>query len=113
MDIVLVLGKMEVFTMGYILPIQPIQSQIYANRLSMEAYNFAYIERVSKVKLNSEFLDEFIESSHKEWEKEEEEGKPIVSVPSAYQGFIRPNPVNLSPAIAKVVGKGNVVNAYV
>ncbi len=101
--------------MGYILPIQPIQSQMYANRLSMEVYNFAYIERVSKVKLNSDFLDEFKESSHQEREKKEEEGKekPIVSVPSTYQGFIRPNPVNLSPAIAKVVGKGIVVNAYV
>ena len=65
--------------MGYILPIQPIQSQIYANRLNMEPYNFAYIERVNRVKLNSDFLDEFKESLHQEREKEEEEGKPIVS----------------------------------
>ena len=34
--IVIVIVKMEVFTMGYLLPIQPIQSQIYANRLNME-----------------------------------------------------------------------------
>ena len=99
--------------MGYLLPIQPIQSQMYANRLNMEAYNFAYIDRVNKVKLNSDFLDEFKESSHQEREKEEEEGKPIVLYPSAYQGFIYPNPVNLSPVIAKVVGKGITVNAYV
>ncbi len=64
--------------MGYILPIQPIQSQMYANRLSMEAYNFAYIERVNKVKLNSDFLDEFKESSHQEREKEEEEGRSLL-----------------------------------
>ena len=113
MDIVRVLVKMEVFTMGYLLPIQPIQSQMYANRLNMEAYNFAYIDRVDKVKLNSDFLDEFKESSHQERDREEEEGKPIVSVPSAYQGFVRPNPVNLSPVIARVVGKGNAVNAYI
>ncbi|MEK4406652.1 hypothetical protein MKZ26_20010 [Sporosarcina sp. FSL K6-6792] len=99
--------------MGYILPIQPIQSQIYANRLSMEAYNFAYIDRVNKVKLNSDFLDEFKESSHQEREREEEEGKPIVAAPLAYQGFVRPNPVNLSPVIARVVGKGIAINAYV
>ena len=99
--------------MGYILPIQPIQSQIYANRLSMEAYNFAYIDRVNKVKLNSDFLDEFKESSYQEREREEEEGKPIVSTLSAYQGFVRPNPVNLSPVIARVVGKGMAVNAYI
>lgn len=99
--------------MGYILPIQPIQSQMYANRLIIEAYNFAYIDRVNKVKLNSDFLNEFKESSHQEREKKAEEGKPIVSAPSAYQGFVCPNPVNLSPMIAKVVGKGIAVNAYV
>ncbi|QNK87161.1 hypothetical protein H7992_18375 [Sporosarcina sp. resist] len=99
--------------MGYILPIQPIQSQIYANRLSMEAYNFAYIDRVNNVKLNSDFLDEFKESSHQEREREEEEEKPIVAAPLAYQGFVRPNPVNLSPVIARVVGKGIAINAYV
>jgi len=105
---------MEVFTMGYILPIQPIQSQIYANRLSMDAYNFAHIDRVNKIKLNSDFLDEFKEFSDQEREREkEEEGKPIVSAPSVYQGFIRPNPVNLSPVIARVVGKGIAVNAYI
>ena len=113
MDIVIVLVKMGVFTMGYILPIQPIQSQIYANRLTMEVNHFAYIERANKVKLNSDFLDEFKESSHQEREKVEEEGKPIVTVLSTYQGFIHPNPVNLSPVIAKVVGKGITVNAYV
>ena len=31
--------------MGYLLPIQPIQSQQYANRMNMESYNFAHIDR--------------------------------------------------------------------
>ena len=57
MDIVVELViEMEVFTMGYVLPIKPIQSQKYANRMNMEPYNFAYIDRVNKVKLNSDFL---------------------------------------------------------
>ncbi|HJF32698.1 MAG TPA: hypothetical protein K8V56_13120 [Sporosarcina psychrophila] len=99
--------------MGYLLPIQPIQSQMYADRLNMESYDFAHIDRVNKVKLNSDFADEFNESSQHEREKEEEDGKPVALLPPAYQGFIYPNPVNLSPVIAQVVGKGIAVNAYV
>ena len=106
-----------VLTMGYILPIQPIQSQIYANRLNMELYDFAFIERVSRVKLDSDFSDElnasFSQEQEKEKEKKEVEGKPIVKVPQSYQGFVYPNPVNLSPIIAQVVGKGISVNAYI
>lgn len=115
MDILVVIEviKTEVFTMGYLLPIQPIQSQMYANRLNMESYDFAHIDRVNKVKLNSDFADEFNESSQHEREKGEGSGKPVVSAPPAYQGFVYPNPVNLSPVIAQVVGKGIAVNAYV
>ena len=35
--------------MGYLLPIQPITSQQYANRMNMEPYDFAVIGRVEKV----------------------------------------------------------------
>ena len=31
---------------------------------------------------------------------------PIVPPPTAFKGFIHPNPANLSPVIAQVVGKG-------
>ena len=107
----------EVLTMGYILPIQPIQSQIYANRLNMDLYDFAFIERVSRVKLDSDFSDELNESFFQEQEEDkgegEGEGKPIVKIPPSYQGFVYPNPVNLSPIIAQVVGKGISVNAYI
>ncbi|KAA0966709.1 hypothetical protein FQ087_10925 [Sporosarcina sp. ANT_H38] len=99
--------------MGYLLPIQPIQSQMYANRLNLEAYNFANIDRVNKADLNPDFLDDFKEFSQQEREKNEDEGESIVIAPSTYQGYIYPNPVNLSPVIAQVVGKGIVVNAYV
>jgi hypothetical protein len=99
--------------MGYILPIQPIQSQIYANRLNMDLHDFAFIERASRVKLDSDFSDELNESFFQEQEKDKEEGKPIVNIPPSYQGFVYPNPVNLSPIIAQVVGKGISVNAYI
>ena len=43
--------------MGYIIPISPIQSQIYANRMLMDNYNFAYINNVDSVKMKSSFED--------------------------------------------------------
>lgn len=104
--------------MGYLLPIQPIQSQQYANRMNMEPYDFAVIGRVEKVKLgegllNGDFSSELEQSSlHGEREREDEE-MPIVPPPTAYKGFVRPNPANLSPVIAQVVGKGLSINTYV
>ncbi|MBE1556925.1 hypothetical protein [Sporosarcina limicola] len=99
--------------MGYILPIQPIQSQQYANRMAMESYDFAYIDRVGKVQLSSDFSDALSESFHQKGGKNEEVEPVVVSPLSSYKGFIYPNPVNLSPAIALVVGKGLAVNAYI
>ena len=49
--------KMEVEKMGYIIPNQPIQSQIYANRMLMDDYNFAYINNVNSVKMKTSFED--------------------------------------------------------
>lgn len=98
--------------MGYILPIQPIQSQQYANRMNMESYNFAYVDRVNKVRFD--FSDSMNDSFQREQEMKEEKEMPIVSAPPVlYKGFVYPNPANLSPAIAQVVGKGLNVNAYV
>ena len=51
-------------------------------------------------------------SLHDEREREDEE-IPIVPPPTAYKGFVRPNPANLSPVIAQVVGKGLSINTYV
>ncbi len=98
--------------MGYLLPIQPIQSQQYANRMNMESYNFAYIDRVGKARFDFKFSENPNDSFHHKQQDEEE--MPIVSVsPQLYKGFVYPNPANLSPAISKVVGKGLAVNAYV
>lgn len=105
--------------MGYLLPIQPIQSQLYANRMENASPNFAYIDRVQAVKLKTD---------NDEWERiqkreerlsqadNEEERSPaagMLALPPVKNGFIRPNPVSLSKEVAIVVGKGLAVNEYV
>ena len=101
--------------MGYLLPIRPIQSEQYANRLSQEPHNFAYIGRLQRVNFNNEFFDEFHEQSQEQSQKEmgDKKSSVIVAPSNSYQGYIQPNPVNLSPAISRVVGKGININAYV
>jgi hypothetical protein len=104
--------------MGYLLPIQPIQSQQYANRMNMRSYDFVFIDRVEKVKLDNELLtrdfsDELTNSYKQDGREKGDEEIPAVSSPPLYKGFVYPNPANLSPAIAQVVGKGLSINAYV
>ncbi|MEK5040848.1 hypothetical protein [Sporosarcina sp. FSL K6-3457] len=100
--------------MGYLLPIQPIQSQQYANRMNMESYNFAHINRVNKIKFNFKFSEDSHGAFQQEQEDEEVMEVAHVAAPSlAAKGFIYPNPANLSPAISQAVGKGLSVNAYV
>ncbi|MDW0117034.1 hypothetical protein QTL97_08815 [Sporosarcina thermotolerans] len=100
--------------MGYQLPIQPIQSEMYANRMNVEFKNFAYINRVQKVKLDTELMSKFQNSLEQEMERISENDKLGTTVPNSREtsGFI-PNPTNLSPVIASLVGKGLVVNQYV
>ena len=101
--------------MGYLLPINPIQSQQYANRITMDPYNFATINRVQRVKLKSDFLEEFEESVELQRIKNRKDWKNPDSAPpcSQYHGYVYPNPVNLSPAISQIVGKGITVNTYI
>ncbi|WP_342512907.1 hypothetical protein MKY34_20255 [Sporosarcina sp. FSL K6-1522] len=102
--------------MGYLLPIQPIQSQQYANRMNMEAYSFTYIDRVNRIQreLNDSdtppktFYDAFLRDDDEEIGRE----KAAIAAPLPYRGFIYPNPANLSPAISQAVGKGLNINAY-
>lgn len=101
--------------MGYILPMQPIQSQVYANRMISNDYNFAYIDDVQNVKFKSDFEDH-LEKQEQLLEEEEEQRLSELERPSIqplFKGFIHPNPVNLSPIIAEISGKGNSVNLYV
>ena len=100
--------------MGYILPMQPIQSQVYANRMSGNNYNFAYINKVHHVKFKSDF-DDHLEEQEQLIEEEEEQllEKERPSIQPLFKDFIHPNPVNLSPIIAEINGKGNSVNLYV
>lgn len=100
--------------MGYIIPMQPIQSQVYANRMSGSSYNFAYINKIYPVKFKSGFEDQ-LEEQEQLIEEEEEQllEKESPSIQPLFKGFIHPNPVNLSPIIAEINGKGNSVNLYV
>ena len=105
--------------MGYLLPIRPIQSEQYANRLSMEPYNFATVGRLQSIKLKSDFLEEFEEKLHLVDEDEDRDNKKgkerahANHTPRIYKGYVPPNPVNLSPAISQIVGKGMSVNTYI
>lgn len=102
---------------GYIIPNQPIQAQIYANRMLMDEYNFAYVNQVNGVKMKSMF-DEHLEAQEHQIEEQEEnevflEKDSRTSSPPLYKGFIHPNPVNLSPIIAEINGKGTNFNVYI
>lgn len=99
--------------MGYIIPNQPIQSQMYANRMLMDDYNFAYINNVNGVKMKSSF-DEHLEKQTQEDKEEKQvlEQKGQTDLP-LYKSFIQPNPINLSPIIAEISGKGNNINRYI
>ncbi|BAQ10304.1 hypothetical protein OXB_1833 [Bacillus sp. OxB-1] len=99
--------------MGYIIPYQPIQSQLYANRMDNEEKRYTYIDRVEKTELEPDFSEQLTEKNVQD-EELKEEAEPVKrSAPPLYQGFIHPNPVNLSPAISQIVGKGISVNVYV
>lgn len=103
--------------MGYILPIQNIQSQMYANRMENVSPNFSYIDRVQAVKLQTEYNEwqrvlRRERERNSEWEFSEEANQPH-SLPPAKKGFIQPNPTMLSKQVAAVVGKGMAINEYV
>jgi hypothetical protein len=98
---------------GYILPIQSIQSQLYANRMQMGTYNFAYINAIQPIKMKSVFEDELEERAKQYVEDEVTQKEDFPGHPVPYKGFIQPNPVNLSIDIAKVCGKGIQINTYI
>ncbi|MFJ8066492.1 hypothetical protein ACIQYS_17990 [Psychrobacillus sp. NPDC096426] len=99
--------------MGYIIPNQPIQSQIYANRMFMDDYNFAYINNVYGVKMKTSFEDQLEKQEleyHEKMQLREQKEKSNLPL---YKSFIQPNPINLSPIIAEISGKGNNINRYI
>ncbi|MCM3743794.1 hypothetical protein M3193_06530 [Sporosarcina luteola] len=101
--------------MGYILPVQPLQAEMYANRMNAVRNNFAYVDRVEKVNMDPDLMDKFDDSLRHEQERiMEEAAEPVItkSRPPYLKGFIYPNPANLSPEIAHLVGKGLAVNEY-
>ncbi|WP_432354718.1 hypothetical protein [Sporosarcina sp. A2] len=102
--------------MGYLLPIQNIQSQMYANRMENSSPSFSYIDRVQTVKLKTE-QEEWEKVIRRERERNSERefgdapGKQHPLSP-AKKGFIQPNPTTLSKQVAIVVGKGLAINEY-
>ena len=104
--------------MGYILPIQNYQAQLYAERMNSERHNFAYINRVNPVRLNldneeANYWDSFHANEDKRREQQMKKRKNRAPRPLVKNGFIAPNPAQFSPEIAEVVGKGRSINAYV
>ncbi|MEK4024033.1 hypothetical protein [Sporosarcina sp. FSL W7-1283] len=103
--------------MGYILPIQPLQAQQYAERMNNERHNFAYIGRVSPVRLENEessYWEDILEDENRQQvEQMEERNMKRAPLPLVKRGPIAPNPTQLSPEIAAAVGKGLAVNTYV
>lgn len=102
--------------MGYLLPIQNIQSQMYANRMENASPSFAYIDRVQSVKLQTEY-EEWQRVLRRERERNSEwdpaEGaNPQPHLSPANKGFVQPDPTTLSKQVAAVVGKGLAVNEY-
>ncbi|TQR20199.1 hypothetical protein [Psychrobacillus vulpis] len=101
--------------MGYIIPVQPIQSQNYANRMLMDDYNFAYINNVNGIRMKSNF-DKHLEQQEQKFEKSQEKQLLDSKEPSIlplFKSFIQPNPVNLSPKVAEISRKGNIINLYI
>ena len=102
--------------MGYVLPVRPIQSQQYANRMTMDSYNFASVGRVQEIKLKSDFLEEFKNPQHfldeAKRTKSSQQSQEFSSL-YQYKGYIPPNPANLSQAITQTVGKGLSINTYI
>lgn len=100
--------------MGYILPIQQIQSTLYADRMRTQErrHHYAMTNRVPRVEMDTSFLDSWMasEKKHEQQQKAHTHTNPSnIRTPLP----VHPNPLKLSPIIAKVVGKGIAINRYV
>lgn len=105
--------------MGYILPINSYRSQQYANRLADDPHfaRISQLHRVNQVASFQERFDQVVsqEEMHDEKHNRMEKRSQLAKVPSQSEvlSYINPNPANLSPAIARAVGKGVAINTYV
>lgn len=104
--------------MGYILPVNSYQSQQYANRLAVDPH-FARVSRIHRVSSLASFQERFDKVISEEMRNRKNDQRKkqshLANCPphSEILSYINPNPANLSSSIAKVVGKGVAVNAYV
>lgn len=102
--------------MGYLLPIQPIQSQQYAERVRKDDKHYSKIERKEAIRPISRFADVLYQEQKEQKfsAKREDEGKkqkPLSDTISPSNMKI--NMVHMSPEIAQPIGKSFAVNMYV
>ena len=67
--------------MGYLLPIQPMQGELYANRMNAVRNNFAYVDRVERMKMDPDLMDKFEDTLLQEQERIKEDGNRLSPVP--------------------------------
>jgi len=100
--------------MGYILPVQPFQATQYAERINMEAYNYAHVNAVAKVKKQSHFERELnMRAELTEMQLNNEKNKNRGNSLQVHQQFIHPNPAELSKIELKVTDRGKYYSKYV
>ena len=67
--------------MGYILPVQPMQGELIANRMNAVRNNFAYVDRVERMKMDPDLMDKFEDTLLHEQEQIMEDGNRLSPVP--------------------------------
>ena len=96
--------------MGYILPIQPNQYSSYADRMNMNHYDYADVQRVRPVRMKSLFEEELEEKLSAYNGPVETVSKEPAREHPAFNPKIQQA---LSREISYVVGKGLQINTYV
>lgn len=97
--------------MGYLLPTQPIQSGLYAGRMTMDPYDYANVQRVRPVKMKSLFEEELEERLY----EMKEIDQPLRRQTDAHKP--KDDQIQQTAALSKelsvFVGKGLQINTYV
>ncbi|MBK3494919.1 hypothetical protein JFL43_08595 [Viridibacillus sp. YIM B01967] len=100
--------------MGYILPIQPLQATQYAERMNMKKFNFAYVNAVSSVKMQTRFERELNKrAEHADDKLKHDKKKSRRNSLQVHQQFIHPNPAEYQPIKLKITDKSKYYSKYV
>lgn len=93
--------------MGYLLPIQSIQSQQYADRMHMNSNRFTKIDRTEKVNATQKIVSRDFSGQQHHLYRYDDQEKERIAIGST------PSSANLSPELAQSVGKGLMIDRYV